>query len=483
MAFWDNALEVMARKISDYMMDERGRRYSYLESMYDGDHPAPLKVKKGQDDNIITNHIGVNVNRSVSRMLRGSVEFALPEGAEAQQEYLDEVWRVNKKDILLLKWALHGAVFGTAYLKIVPDKLDNPLTGALDLFPRLVPLYPDIVRMTTASDDVDDVIQYRIEWTDPQDSREIVYREDTDKQDNDTWIVENSEKHGSAQWQVVSSTVWPYPFAPIVHNQNLPSLNKVYGQDEISDAVNTQNKYNFTMSNTGKIIKHHAHPRTIFKGIGKSQIEMLDDSVDSAIILNNPDADAANLELQSDLVSSREFSKDLKQNMATIMREIDMSAIEQNIGNITNFGLRILYTDAIDKNNTKRMLYGEALEQVNRILLVLAGFEGEQSDPGEIKWGDALVTNILEEIQADQQALSMGIVDKQSVAERSIYKDRYGMDWDDMQERNAPKQTGDPLNAPDAENRASSENSLQGVVKRILDVQKKAVVDGQKVGV
>jgi len=452
MAFWDNALEIMARKISEYMMDERGRRYTYLANMYDGDHPAPLKVKKGQDDNIITNHIGVNVNRSVSRMLRGGVEFELPDNATAQQEYIDEVWRVNKKDILLFKWALYGAVFGTAYMKIVPDKLDDPLTGDVELYPRLVALYPDIVRMKTAPDDVDTVIRYRIEWTDPEDTQEIVYREDTTKQENDTWMVENFEKHGSAQWQLISSVDWPYNFAPIVHNQNLPSLNSVYGMDEISDAVNTQNKYNFTMSNTSKIIKHHAHPRTIFKGISKSQIETLDDSVDSAIVLNNPDAEAYNLELQSELASSREFAGDLQRNMATIMRETDMASIEQNLGDLTNFGLRVLYTDAIDKNNTKRMLYGEALEQINRILLVLNGNEGEASNPGTIKWGDALVTNIQEEIQADKMALEMGIVDKQAVAERSIYQDRYGIEWEELQERNnTARPNADPLNAPDAE--------------------------------
>ena len=206
MGLFDRMYENVAMRIANHMQDDMARRNSVLASYYDGDHIQQLKNKNGQNDNIITNHIGVNVNRSVSRMLRGGVEFVLPEGAEAGQAYIDKVWELNKKQILLIQWALYGTVFGTAYLKIVPDKIDDPLTNEADLYPRLVPLYPDIVRIQTEKDDVDTVTLYRIEWHNTVDSKETVYREDTIRQDDDTWLVENWIKEGSAAWRLVDST-------------------------------------------------------------------------------------------------------------------------------------------------------------------------------------------------------------------------------------------------------------------------------------
>ena len=98
------------------------------------------------------------------------------------------------------------------------------------------------------------------------------------------------------------------------------------------------------------------------------------------------------------------------------------------LGSLTNFGLHVLYGDAIDKNSTKRELYGDAILELNRRLLVIAGYEMEASNPGKITWGEALITNVLEDMQADQLALGMGIIDKETIIKR--YQTRYGVDAD-----------------------------------------------------
>jgi hypothetical protein len=76
-------------------------------------------------------------------------------------------------------------------------------------------------------------------------------------------------------------------------------------------------------------------------------------------------------------------------------------------------------------------LYGDALLELNRRLLVLGGWGMEASNPGSIQWGSALPINIAEEMAADKLALELGIIDKQSVAER--YFSRYGREWDDIE--------------------------------------------------
>jgi hypothetical protein len=427
----------LAGYIAPKINDNMGRTQSILATYYTGDHRPQIKRKEGttQDDNVIINDVGLAVDRSVSRLFRGGVKFNLPDGADAQEEYLEAVWDLNKQEIILYQVGLHGAVYGTGYFKIAPDGLTDPYTGKV--MPRLIPLDPEIVRVTTDPQDMNIVAQYRIEYkiiekTGEYASREVAYREIT-RRDGSGWVVEHYEQAGSnAQWKLVESVPWEYDFPPIIHWKNLPSLKSCYGDSDIDDAINVQDKMNFVVSNTGKIIKHHASPRPVGTGFSGKDMKPLDDSPDSMIVIPAENAKVFNLQMDSDLVSSRGFADDLKQSIFDVSREIDLSSIKDKLGALTNFGLRVLYTDALDKNDTKRSLYGDALKELNRRLLVLAGYTSEASNPGEVQWGEAMIINVMEEMQTDQLALDMGLVDKGTVYAR--YQSRYGKSWEDIQQ-------------------------------------------------
>jgi hypothetical protein len=231
----------------------------------------------------------------------------------------------------------------------------------------------------------------------------------------------------------VESAVWPYDFPPIIHQKNLPSLNSCYGDSEIDDVINVQDKNNFVVSNTGIIIKNHAHPSTFIFGISPKQLQdgRLDGAVGTIYAIADKEAKASNLEMQSDLASSRAFALDLRQSLFDISREIDISSMADKIGQLTNFGLQVLWSDAIDKNDTKRQLYGDALLELNRRLLVLGGWGMEATNPGSIQWGSALPINIAEEMASDKLALELGIIDKKTVGEK--WFTRYGKKWEDIE--------------------------------------------------
>lgn len=459
----NSGMDYFARTVARYINDQLGTRYSILQNYYTGDHRPQLRRKEGQpDDNIIQNFTGLAVDRSVSRLFRGGVDFALPEGAKKQQEYINRVWDLNKKEILMYQLGLHGAVSGTAYIEIVPDQINDPITGRMDYYPRLVPLYPPMMRVITSPHDVNEVIEYRIEYTIIQEGKETAWRKvvrratpdegienSAGELSNDYWLVTLEVKEGSAQWRLIESIVWAYDFPPVLHWKNLPSLNSVYGDSDIDDAVNIQDKSNFVVSNNAKIVKFHASPKTVYIGVKASEIQRVDSSPDSGIAIPVPGAEAFNLEMQSDLESSRALSLDLRQSIFDVAREVDISSMSDRLGALTNFGLRVLYTDAMDKNDTKRQLYGDAFKEINRRLLILAGYVAEASDPGEVQWGEALAINVAEEMQTDKLALDMGIVDKQTVYER--YQSRYGVDWEDMQKR---------LEAEDEKKRAEQERTF-----------------------
>jgi hypothetical protein len=451
----------LGSQIAPFINDALGMRGNILSRYYSGDHREQLKTKVGaQNDNVILNFIGLAVDRSVSRLFRGGIDFMLPEGADAQQEYLDRVWDINKKEILLYQYGLHGAVYGTCYFKIAPDGILDPYTN--EYLPRLIALDPEIVRIKVSPEDMNEVEQYIIKYSylDVRGGREVEitheeivrhsraddYEQTTgpEQEQPDTWQIEEWEQVGGAPREMVSIQEWAYTFPPIVHQKNLPSLKSAYGDSDIDDVINVQDKENFTVSNMGKIIKFHAHPETIGTGFAVKDMQKLEAEVGSFHAIPNEKAKVFNLEMQSDLASSQAFALTLRQSIFDISREVDISSMADKVDALTNFGLQVLWSDAIDKNDTKRQLYGDALLELNRRLLVMAGYELAASDPGYIQWGDPLPVNIIEEMTADEKALAMGIIDIETVAAR--YENRYGVDYETVKANIAAQKETDNAN-------------------------------------
>lgn len=464
-------MDSMAQRVATYVNDRMSMGYKILGNYYSGDHRPQLKRVEGkQDDNVIQNFVGLAVDRSVSRLFRGGVKFVLPNpepetvtdavsgkvirnpnrAATEQQEYIDKVWDINKKGIILYQVGLHGAVYGTTYFKINPNDIRDPLTG--DMYPALVAIDPEMIRVFTHPQNMNKVEKYLIEYKCPEErggrTVEVLHREITkhamsapeevssgiysQSEEMETWVIETYEQVGGGPIQLVEAIEWPYDFPPILHWKNLPSLKSCYGDSEIDDTINIQDRQSFATSNIGKIIKYHAAPNTIGTGFSADQVKQVDNAPNVFHAIPNPDAKVFNLEMQSDLTSSRNFANDLRQSIFDIAREVDTQNIKDNAGALTNLGLRLIFGDALDKNDTKRQLYGDALMELNRRLLVLAGWQGLDSDPGSIVWGEPLPVNIVEEMTADKLALEMGIVDRETVGKR--YTPRYGVEWGQIEE-------------------------------------------------
>lgn len=454
--FWENMGNRiggwLGKSLAPYINDMLGQGYSVLGNYYNGDQRPQLKGRDGgaSPDSIIQNFVGLAVDRSVSRLFRGGVTFNLPDGSKAQQEYIDKIWDLNKKEILLYQLGLHGAVYGTPYVKICPDELKDPFTQ--ELYPRLVPTDPEVIRVKTDPQDMAEVELYVISYTIGETAYwEITVRSDIEydidsnnkvqarrkaSEENETtesiaWSVDEWRQIGGGARERINQTPWDYDFPPIIHWKNLPSLKSCYGSSDVDDAINIQDKSNFVVSNTGKIIKFHAHPKTVGVGFSAENLKKVDDTPDSMVVIPDPAAQVFNLEMQSDLAASVQFGQNLRQSIFDVAREVDMSSIKDKVGALTNFGLRVLFSDSIDKNDTKRQLYGDAIKEINRRLLVLKNFDGPLSDPGKITWGDPLPVNIKEELEADKVAIDMGIVDKETVTKR--YISRYGVDFETIQ--------------------------------------------------
>lgn len=431
--FMNNVADRIGQAVASYLTPERVTALAKSKKYYEGDQAQPLKLKPGQaNDNLIINWIGLAINRSTSMLVGGGVDFTCPNDTEGVRAgWLANAWKANKKGILLHRTALDGEVFGTWYIKILPE--GKEMDG--ETFPRLVLLDPQLMAIETDPMDLEQVERYVFEMKiDGEDRavREVTRRADSDGEiirnefnleepaPSGSWIVQKFESRGqNAEWILVSSKVWPYPFPPIIHCQNLPSIHSVYGVDGLSGGTDSQDKFNFVMSNILKIIRYHAHPKTWGKGI-KSQSEKVSWGADEMVKFSDPEALIANLEMQSDLGSSRAVAfQDLKQSIFELARVVDIASLKDKIGALTNFALRVIYSDALSKNSTRRELYGDALEELNRRMFIVAGIEDGSN---AVVWGPDLPQDEKEDAALILQDLQAAIVSKETAATKRGYQ-------------------------------------------------------------
>jgi hypothetical protein len=441
--------DTLRRNIVNWLIPEYSERmarlseYSARRDYREGAQRRPLKVKPEQaDDNLILNFTGLIVDRGISMLFGNGVEFDFgeaeetPDGEEAatdpRNDYIDRVMKANTYPIFLHKTAQLGGTYGTAYVKIMPGAMPDGL-------PRLVALNPQWLTLDAPPEDMETVFRYTIEYnTTDENDKEITRKEVTERLRTtegwaDTWSVKSyiMREGTGGKFELVSDVEWPYEFAPIVHWQNLPDAEQCYGDSDITDdMIAVQDAINFVASNVQRIIRYHAHPKTWGRGFTTSGTASW--GADEMVTVNGQDAMISNLEMSSDLASSREFLHYLRGVMFDISRTVDLASMSDKLGALTNFALRVLYKDALDKLETKRLLYGWGLTEINRRLLLLAGIATE--DGGDVVWSEPLPIDDVGQAQALQTDLDMGIVDKETVSTIR------GYDWETVQERLAEQE-------------------------------------------
>lgn len=388
--------------------EERARNAAYKQGWdyYEGRQPLPLVIKPGQrDDNIILNLYEYIVDKGVAFLFGKEVGFDLEDGADTPAEqFLTDVWDANKKMLLLQGLAMNGAVCGHCYLEIVPLG-ENKF--------RLINQDPAYVRPHWDPHDIEKRLWYKIQYQSigedgkPLETKRLI--EYDAAQDN--WLITVSERRGNAPaWTQLSETRWPYPFPPIVDWQNLPAPNQFFGKRDIS-TVAPQNSINFVASNLQRIIRFHGHPKTWAKGFSAEQGVQI--GPDEMIIIPSADGEVHNLEMASELTPTREWFDKLTDWFLRISHVANLDPNEVSTGGLSGFTLKILNWDALDQNDRKRLLYGGAIDEINRRLLVLGGFPEQRTT---LRWQSPLPENKSELADELSKEQALGVVSKETMA-------------------------------------------------------------------
>jgi len=420
----DNAIIEAANSLFRISETQRTERMRKAWMAYYGQSAKPLKVIRGQaDDNLRENFARIIVDKSVSFLFGKEIGFELDETGETEAEkWLKEVWARNKKMTLMHYLALNGAVCGQAFLKI------HYPPGAE--YPRLIVLDPETVTVSLASDDIENVLKFEIAYTsyNPIENK-IVGIHQTIQRDGATWIITDEiGDENYDHWSVVEEQIWPYNFPPIVYCQNLPSPNEFWGTSDIEDdLLEANDKLNFTMSNMLKIIRYHGHPKTWGTGFDARQLKI---AVDETLVLPQG-ATLQNLEMQSDLGNSIEVYKRIKEFLHELSRTPEIATGKlDNVGSLSGLALQILYQPIIEKTNTKRLLYGDMLIELNRRLLAIGGY-GEDNYT-KIIWPDILPADTTQQINEMRFDKEIGASDYTLLSKRGydpeLEADRRKMD-------------------------------------------------------
>lgn len=369
------------------------------EAYYGKLQPA-LRTRAGQyDDNVKINYARMIVDKGVSFLFGQDVGFEINELQETESEqWLKEVWSRNRKMNLLQNAALVGGVTGHVFVKIVP----------LPTYPRLVVIDPETVTVSLAPDDHNYILSYQISYTsvDPKTSKPVAIRQVIERNGTNWQITDQIGDIEKLSWSTISSVVWPYDFSPIVDCQNLPAPGEFWGQSDLEDdVIDIINAINFIASNTSRIIRFHAHPKTWGRGFSAKDLKI---GIDETIVLPGENSELHNLEMHSDLASSLQYLRELKNALHELSRvpEIATGNLDR-VGALSGVALQILYQPLIEKTNTKRLCYGDLLIELNRRLLATGGFGDDLRT--ELHWQDILPRDVMQDRQAALIDMQLGV--------------------------------------------------------------------------
>jgi hypothetical protein len=388
---------------------------------YNGNLAPPLdKTPEGLDPNVMSNRCVGVVDGGVNFLFGKEIEISAEEGSPASaQAQLDTTWgRKEKRIPLLQKIAMNGAMAGSPFVRIVPNK-----KGSV----RLVALDPATVCVQTAPQDCETVLLWCIEYCTHQTingkPERVYYREEIARidpdgnalqdmpDDDDTWSIQHWTRVGEkAEWEAAGAPIiWDYPFAPIFGCQNLPNPNDYWGRPDITDDIIGMNEsLNLTQSCINLVQVLYGQPVLYANGVGSQVIDLHPGHI---IGLETPDGKISAVTIPSDTANALAFADSIRSDIdeQSAVPGVAMGRISaMPRGALSGVAIELFFQPLLQKTETKRCLYGELIIDVSKAVMTLAKMDGENIDI-TIAWQNPLPKDDLQSIQASILLKEIGV--------------------------------------------------------------------------
>jgi hypothetical protein len=342
--------------------DERTVMTKAFQNSFDyycGKQKKQLKTKVNEpDDNVILNLVQLTADRTLSFLFPSMPQFELDPGEienTPEEQWLTDAFEANGGLAFMQKIGLIGFLTGHVYVRVKPP---NPgLPEQVSKFPRLYPYYPGQMVSYWNGDDHVDILWHELRWK----SNDVEFLIDFVHEDNIWKIIEYSKEHGGNWSPTGRGGKWEHPYGPIVQWQHLPNPVSFYGIKEATD-FELQDTLNLLVGEMAKIVRYHASPRTVAIGVPAEEIQ--ETSIDSMWAIDDPDARIQNLEMQSELLPSRELAVYLQDMYLALRRVVILKGEVKDFQRVTNAGVRTVFMDALAKRNVLIKQYGHGLTNI-----------------------------------------------------------------------------------------------------------------------
>lgn len=360
------------------------------------------------------------------------VENAFVVTEKSVNDYLNQVWDDNKRDILITEIGQTKSITGESWVKV---RYEEPIVDFEDpfgeypkgrirlsvvptqfVFPRfddhdkdkldsLLVMYPIRTVEETGllfKRTVDTTVVYKELWT----SKEIIVYEGKN-------IVDRMEN--------------PYGFIPFVQIKNFPIAGRTRGQSDLDDIIPLNIELNTKKSDVSEVIDYHSAPITLVYGAKIGNLEKGANKVWGGL---PKDSKVENLNLQGDLVASVNYTSDVKTSMCEI------AGIPENvlggasaISNTSGVALQYMNLPLIERTKVKRGCSADGLQRVNKMILFISLHHELIKKPENISMKDFVKNTVnipdslpkdeLMELQKIQQEMSLGLECRHGAMERT----------------------------------------------------------------
>lgn len=381
---------------------------------YNGELDPPLEKMPGQpDDNVITNRCAQVVNAGVDFLFGKEIEISPEDAApQAAQDVLNTVWgRKEKRVPLLQKLAMSGAMAGTAFLRIVPERKGTY---------RLIVVDPATVNVQTAPQDCETVLLYCIEYSVSENingkDTAVYYHEEITRVDPDndgdngdpfadmdaTWMIQHWTRIGDkGVWVAAGEPIeWKYEFPPLFACQNLPNPNSFFGFADITqDVIGLNIALNLVQSDINR--KRNMNGSIVYAtGTGE---QVIDRKPGRIIGLPTLESKIVAVSIPSEMGDAMTFAENLRSDIdertsVPGVATARLSAMPR--GDMSGVAIELCFLPLLKKTEKKQCLYGELLIDVSKALLVLNGMS-EDIDIA-LAWQSPLPSN---DLPAAQRAI------------------------------------------------------------------------------
>ncbi len=379
---------------------------------YEGRHRKQLKSKPGKpDDNVVINQWKQGKDREITFLFPTKmIGFELDENADVDapdEKWLREAWDKNRGKKMLRRLAKYGAMCGHVFARVIPS--ETP-----DGYPRIVALNPANVVVGWQADDYETRLWYEIYWSAGKlERRQDIVRVENGWRIYDYWRerMDSSRQYDeqAKAWKKIAETPWDFELGPIVDWQHIDRPGQFYGDNEAS-LIPLQDKVNKVASDTGKILRYYASPKTVIQS--DTEPKSLESGIDDAWLLPR-DSEAKNLEMSSDLASSVAFGQQLIDAMKAQQRVVVLTGSAADFQRVTNLGVQTVFIDQLAKNDELWEQYEPGIADLCKTMLCVAGKEWDRQI--KITRSSPLPTDPKETIEVQEKELTLELVSKETV--------------------------------------------------------------------